>query len=578
MMQKRFSTMLMGLLVFSCRPCEAQMRVTPSATPQQQSAQIQRVRVSGMVVNSVTGEPVPRALVTIYGMEPRTALTDTEGNFSFEGVPDGYFNWVVQKPGYMPSNEGSGRGMVQTRYMPSNGGPARGVVQAQSNMDSLVVKLTPQAVISGRVLDAQEEPLERVPVRVTRARIVDGRKRWYQAGQAQTGIDGQFRIANLEPGVYYVSAGPAPDRTSILERKGYASTYYPGVTDPSGAALLRLSAGQQLQADFSLSAVPLYRMRGSILGLPPGNNSLFLSPQLSDATATHVDLPTRVDSQTGAFELLAVPPGRYTLMALSADSTGRQLRARTSVVVTDNIDGVQLTLQSGITIPLDIRKEVTQTSQQSQGIGGGVIGRVSGGVVGGVVGGFRPGSELGVNVHLRALGDDSQEVYASQEGPEPQSKLSLRNVLPGKYAVQLDSYGSWYVESARCGSANLLQEPLIVTAGGQIDPIEVVLRDDGGSLRGTVRSSLPNTLGFVLALPDHGGGSLPLVGRFDGQGNMMFPKLRPGDYSVLAFKDLESVEYMNPEAIKPYQSKAAHVSVVANQTAEIAIDLTGVEE
>src|ERR1700761_3005790 len=53
--------------------------------------------VSGTVVNSVTGEGIPRAQVSVG---PFSMMTDSSGAFSFEGVTAGNFRVSAQKPGY----------------------------------------------------------------------------------------------------------------------------------------------------------------------------------------------------------------------------------------------------------------------------------------------------------------------------------------------------------------------------------------------------------------------------------------------------------------------------------------------
>src|SRR4051794_29256597 len=64
--------------------------------------------VSGSVVNSVTGEPIGRALVRVIGQISRNTFTDQEGHFQVEDVPAGRFVLMAQKPGYNNLNEDGG--------------------------------------------------------------------------------------------------------------------------------------------------------------------------------------------------------------------------------------------------------------------------------------------------------------------------------------------------------------------------------------------------------------------------------------------------------------------------------------
>src|SRR5204863_8437603 len=75
------------------------------AAPRQISAQSINVepkyKLSGAVINSVTGEPVRRALVQLYAGSQLVALTDGNGQFEFEGLGPGSTSIDVRKPGFL---------------------------------------------------------------------------------------------------------------------------------------------------------------------------------------------------------------------------------------------------------------------------------------------------------------------------------------------------------------------------------------------------------------------------------------------------------------------------------------------
>src|SRR5579872_6834706 len=48
-----------------------------------------KYKIEGAVVNSVTGEPVPRALVQVTGPAQESVLTGNDGRFHFDAVPEG---------------------------------------------------------------------------------------------------------------------------------------------------------------------------------------------------------------------------------------------------------------------------------------------------------------------------------------------------------------------------------------------------------------------------------------------------------------------------------------------------------
>ena len=71
----------------------------------QQPAASGNITVSGTVVNSVTGEPISRALVQMNGMVQRVAMTESDGRFHFEGLPEAQVVFMAHKPGYFSDVE-----------------------------------------------------------------------------------------------------------------------------------------------------------------------------------------------------------------------------------------------------------------------------------------------------------------------------------------------------------------------------------------------------------------------------------------------------------------------------------------
>src|ERR1700761_7003309 len=67
-----------------------------------------RFKVEGVVVNSVTGKPIPRALVQIAGRPQSSAhLTGSRGEFSFQSLPAGQILISAAKPGFLNKGNGS---------------------------------------------------------------------------------------------------------------------------------------------------------------------------------------------------------------------------------------------------------------------------------------------------------------------------------------------------------------------------------------------------------------------------------------------------------------------------------------
>ena len=500
--------------------------------------------LSGSVINSITGESVGHALVRINGSTQRTVFTDGEGHFQVEGLSAGTFYLNAQKPGYFSQQELRGRG-------------GESLVTLAANTDSVVLKLIPQSAISGRITDATGQPIEHVPVRLTARPLREGRKHWEPRGQQQTDEDGRYRFANLMPGTYYLAAGPSADETRLLPgeqrpKVGYANMYYPGVPDLASAAPLQLTAGQHAEADFSMAAGPVYHVSGSVTGYSPhqGVGVTFLSQSGDD-----LSLPSKFNSETGRFEIESVPPGSYVVKAFSQAEPDRPLRAEARVNVAGSVDNVHLLLGPALSIPVVVRTESRASSGQGSSPRGGMGGP-------------------SVSVRLVSSDPATGETYSTVDRNQGAYSIVLQNVDPGRYSVDLMPQGGWYVQSAQYGQTNLLYDDMLVASGGQTSPMEVVLRDDGATLTGTVKSPDGTPVqATVVAVPQPVSKVPPKTAYVSSQGSFTFDGLAPGDYLIYAFDSTDRVEYGNPDVLEPYTSQAAHVTLSPNQKAQVSLDL-----
>jgi hypothetical protein len=504
--------------------------------------------LTGTVVNAVNGEPVRRALVQIYmGTQPAT-ITDSEGRFEFDHLPTGQTIVNVHKPGFFSEPE-----LSQNALSPN-------LVEIGAETKPLILKLIPEGVLFGHV-ESKDGPVENIPVKVMAWRVVEGRRQWEQRAMAMTDEDGAFRIANLLPGVYFLSAGPfAAGRFGRLPRSrqapvlGYDEVFYAGAPGKEGATPVEVGPGQRVQVDFSLKSSRWFRVSGVVAGARPGSGIYF---QFLDQAGEVKPFGAQWDPGTSRFEA-QVPEGSYVLIARMSVSDTTNLAADLPVNVTSDTTSLRLVLSPMASIPVTVRKEAVAPPDSRPQI-------VTGG----------PG--MPVNVRLRATGSPLPDSGGSfgYQGNDPKSGLAVRNVPPGKYSVEISSIVPWYVYSAQCGSVDLLHEELAVTAGSQPPPIEIVLRDDSATLQAEVMSGGQPAQAIVLVVP---GRSLEEPKPVAGRGSApQIAGLAPGEYNVLAL-DRDGVEYMNPDVLSRYMSRAQHVLLQPNQNLEMPLDLIPVEK
>ena len=80
----------------------------PKLPAQATSGSQQTYSVSGSVVNSATGEGVPRAMVRTNGSVQRNMFSDSDGHFQFDRLPPGQITVTAQKPGFFSDQDVNG--------------------------------------------------------------------------------------------------------------------------------------------------------------------------------------------------------------------------------------------------------------------------------------------------------------------------------------------------------------------------------------------------------------------------------------------------------------------------------------
>ena len=174
-------------------------------------------------------------------------------------------------------------------------------------------------------------------------------------------------------------------------------------------------------------------------------------------------------------------------------------------------------------------------------------------------------------VTLIAAESRGMQFRAEVQSEDP-STLAVHGVMPGKYRVEVMPMVASYVRSVRCGGVDLLREELIVPEGGNMQPIEVVLRDDGATVKVHVQGETVEHA-RVLLLPEFAPYLRPRMIDVSANEDGIDAGLPPGEYKVLAFDSIDGVEYANPEFLGKYSSRTAHVTLSANATTTVNVDL-----
>ena len=551
-------------------------QAVPGTNPQTETIQ-------GTVVNSLTHEPIGRALV--YSPDQRFAtMTDSEGHFSLtfpasstvEADPS---RNRVSEPTRPESLEAKKPGFLNS-----------GRIEKLSSDKELTVSLIPEAVITGRVALPSSDAPDRIRVELYRQWVHEGRAYWQSIKTATTRSHGEFRFAGLPSGTYKLLTRELEDKDPLTfdahgQLYGYPPVYFPNAQDFASAQAIQLAAGQTFQgADISVVRQAYYPVKVALENVPPG-----LMMQLrvyAEGRGPGYELGYNRKDHTIVGTL---PNGNYTLDVSTFDLTSFKESSTGLLSITVKggpVDGPRLVVVPNGSITVVVTEDFTMTDRPN---------------------GRPPDSQL-LNPHL----DQNPSSEGAMEGPssylnihlEPDSDfpdprfegalqraiferrgaglegnpLVIESVRPGRYWVRIDSRRG-YPARITGGGVDLEHQPLVIGAAGSSSRIEVTMRDDGAEVEGTVdgMARTPSETGgsaAVYLIPLPGGGGDYREAEVSPEGKFNFEQVPPGPYEALAIDRAQTrLEYRNSEAMRAYESKGRAVRLSPGQKEQLRLQV-----
>jgi protocatechuate 3,4-dioxygenase beta subunit len=278
--------------------------------------------ISGIVTVEGTSAPIADARVTIILVvpsgpirQPQRTVTGQDGRFQFDDVEPGGYRISVEKMGFAPARNLPGQELDQLVR-----------VGAGQSVDGVDRRLEKGAVISGRIFDANGEPIPDLRMMAMR-RLSSGRggpvRLTPAPGQSLGSNDlGEFRISGLPPGEYVVAAMPSPMHSSGSQstfpgpRTILAQTFYPGTADELVATLVKVTAGAEVaNISFAVQSTAAFRISGTVVD--ENGNAIANANVMLDGDGTTFFFPG-LNTRTGAdghFVIADVPPGSYHMHA-----------------------------------------------------------------------------------------------------------------------------------------------------------------------------------------------------------------------------------------------------------------------
>jgi hypothetical protein len=314
--------------------CAALLVFAGSAAAAAQNAPAQPLyRIAGSVLDRVSSDPVARASVAIVDTEAGQTIsstyTDANGHFAFADVPEGRYQLVAAK-----------RGFLRSMYEEHDIYTSAIVTGPGLDTGKIVFRLTPAATLSVTVRDETGDPVADASILLFRKERIDGvglMATHFNTSDSNTTDDtGLARIGNLPPGEYYLAVSAKPwyaldsgspirentERNPALD-VAYPITFNNGVTDQNAATPIQLSAGQMENLQITLQATPALHLTLPDAAGKNANQSQptdSLHDQSLGLTASifgfSFDAPgATVNNEDGRTEITGIAPGHYDIEA-----------------------------------------------------------------------------------------------------------------------------------------------------------------------------------------------------------------------------------------------------------------------
>ena len=537
-------------------------------------AQTGGYRIAGIVVNSITGALVSQALVTIADVrdrsETKSLITGDGGAFAFRGLPAGKY-----------SLEAARRGYIKSGYDAHEHFSTAIVTGGDADSEHLVFRLTPQAVLSGKIYDEAGDPVRRANVALYRQDQSTGVGLIHRVGGARTDDHGSYELPELRAGTYFISVTAKPwyalhprsyvtggGSETIRNSDGslttvqhdqevitptvahsfdvaYPTTYYPDTTDSDEAVPIPLRGGERLSIDMHLTPVPALRI---VVQNPGGREGGFSIPQLTKQyfDSTENIMNTLMDRGTdpmenrgplpftslpsGAIEISGVPAGKYTVRMRAIPGTG------VSGAVADfdlNQDGQEIDPGAG------------QLASNAK-------------LIVSVQGAARP--PQGLMLALR-----TKEHRVVRTAPvDAQGAAELVDVPPGKYDLLAATPSNDYAVRRLVVNGSVTKgHSLEFTAGSSIEGtvtivggqtvVEGIAKRDGKGATGAMIVMVPKD--------PEANGELFRRDQSDLDGTFSLGTVVPGEYTIVAIENGWDLNWSEPGVIAHYVQKGQRVTV-----------------
>jgi hypothetical protein len=558
--------------------------------------ELTRVETSAVTADAtvrfVPGAPSP----TIF-----RATTSDDGKFVLKNIPEGRYRLVATRAGgsFAPAEYGQrdprGRGTTLE-------------LAAGQTLSGVRLSMAATGAITGRVWDADQDPVPNARVLALEAVYQDGQRTFNTVQAVFTNDFGEYRLFWLRPGRYYVAvmrqdlrafsfavhittpdqfgrredAGSPVVRERMLDdgrsiEETAVLVYFGGGTDERGALAVDVLPGTTVAAidiPVQASIVPSRRVKGVVTstdGQPAANAQLRLVPLQS---TPHAIIPNGVTDKQGAFNIPGVVPGSYFLVAHLGASSGYSFyeslfdvgsgsSSVTRIEIGDrDLEGVAIALKPPFTLAGRVRVEGAASARWDV-----KQARIS----------------LTRNPNLLGL-PNSQEMGGNRPArpngtPSDDGSFVFAGLGEGDYRVGVSVIpSSAHVKAIQWGGVDVLSGGLRLDKlpASQLD---ILINLDGATVEGVAinERSEPVSNATVVLVPDIPSRNAVHLYRSvnsNGSGEFEIKGIAPGSYKVFVWESVPKEAWHDPEFLRSFEVYGTPVSLSDGSRQRVRITLT----
>jgi hypothetical protein len=493
-------------------------------------------RIAGTVTSAADGHPLARARISLKDaadtQKLRSMVTAEDGRFEFADLPAGRY-----------SLEGAKRGFISASYDEHDQLSTEIVTGAGLDTGTMALRLVPDAVITGKVLDEAGEPVRRATVAVYFDDHSEGMDKIHQLRSVQTDFQGIYEIAPLTPGTYFLSASAKPwyavypdsdaekQATASIDRSldvAYPVTYYPDVTDPDAAMPIPIRGGDRVPVDIHLIPVPALRL---LLHVPEGGQSVMAALQQPafDGSTSVQSSGGRLISP-GVVEITGVPAGKYTIRT---GGPGPAIQT------------------NGIDISKDGQEIDTSSAEALSSVK--VLVHVAGEAA------LSPRLTVGLRSGNRGL--------AVWQAVSSKGEAELQQIAAGRYEVLVGGTEKPYSIAHISAEGNAVSGYTLTVAPGSLLSVSLTLVGGSVEVQGTVKGAGRVVAGaMVVLVPKDPQSNRDLFRRAQSatDGTFSLRDVVPGSYTVVAIEKGWDLDWSQPNVIAAF-TKGGQTIEVGNQ-------------